>query len=110
MTKREICERLMEIRDQSSAGHLGPVGIRDALRDLILDLAAPDEHFASVGKMMEKRREEEMPPLFTYTGEDQKRPCPQCGQLCVRDMVSGNWWCRTHGSFKPKRGEEEKDA
>lgn len=42
MTKREICERLVEIRDQSSAGHLGPVGIRDALRDLILDLAAPE--------------------------------------------------------------------
>ena len=39
MTKREICERLMEIRDQSSAGHLGPVGIRDALRDLIIDLS-----------------------------------------------------------------------
>ena len=43
MTKREICERLMEIRDQSSAGHLGPVGIRDALRDLILDLVVPEE-------------------------------------------------------------------
>jgi hypothetical protein len=33
----------LEIRDQSSQGHLGPVGIGDALRDLILDLAAPEE-------------------------------------------------------------------
>lgn len=50
MTKREICERLMEIRDQSSAGHLGPVGIRNALRDLILDFVVPDDHFADAGK------------------------------------------------------------
>lgn len=39
MTKRELCKRLMEIRDQSSAGHLGPVGIVDALGDLLLDLS-----------------------------------------------------------------------
>ena len=43
MTKREICKRLIEIRDQFSQGHLGPIGIKDVLCDLILDISAFEE-------------------------------------------------------------------
>lgn len=105
MTNREICERILEILVQRG-GYEAHIAVYQDLRSLLLDLAAPDEHFAAAGKMMGKKHEEETPPLFTYTDEGQKSRCPQCGQLCVRDMVTGNWWCRTHGSFKSKRVEE----
>lgn len=62
MTKREICERLMEIRDQTYKGHLGPVGIIDALRDLLLDLAAPVEE--------EDRKLEREEPEETHKHEE----------------------------------------
>lgn len=100
MTKREICERLLAIWEMEPYKNTA-----EAIKHLLLDLAAPEEHFADAGKMV---REEEAPPLFIYNDEDQKRPCPQCGQLCVRDMVSGKWWCRTHGSFRLKCREEGK--
>jgi hypothetical protein len=100
MTKREICERLLEIRDQSSAGHLGPVGIGDALRDLILDLAAPEE---------EKPKSKEAEAVMGTAR------CPACGLIAYPILGSPfKWRCETHGEFfvypgeTPKRGEGEK--
>lgn len=69
MNKREICERLMEIRDQFSAGHLGPVGIGDALRDLILDISTEmkeeDEKLLPIYKAWQKL---DALPSGTYMG------------------------------------------
>lgn len=41
MTKREICERLMYIRDLTRSG--GPAMTREAILHLLLDIAAPEE-------------------------------------------------------------------
>lgn len=64
MTKREICERLLNIHNRLFHEYAMADGIEDLdleaigkdIGVLILDLAAPDDHFADLGKMM---REEE---------------------------------------------------
>ena len=64
MTKREICERLFDLRDQSSQGHLGPVGIMDALRDPILDISALEEEQIKPNKHRPQRWPEYETPCF----------------------------------------------
>ena len=81
MTRREICERLMEIRDQSSAGHLGPVGIRNALRDLILDLVVPEPE-------AETPQYYRCPACgFSPMGADGRYVrCPKCGEVRLNEQ------------------------
>lgn len=46
MTKREICERLMEIRDYAHLSRCGDIAVTQIAADigsLILDLAAPEK-------------------------------------------------------------------
>ena len=62
MTKREICERLMYIRDLTRSG--GPAMTREAILHLLLDLAAPDDHFADAGK------KEPCPGVIAKPGKD----------------------------------------
>lgn len=109
MTNREICERLMEIRDQSSAGHLGPVGIRDALRDILLDLAAPVEETP--------KAEEKHPGVIAKPGKDGEIEWCWCQKCYAQaDVVHNpfgdgeNWgYCQKCGvSFRLKHGEGEK--
>lgn len=107
MTKREICERLMYIREQSAGGHLGPVGISAALRDLLLDLAAPEE----------EEEEKKLPGVIAKPGKDGEIEFCWC-QKCYAhaDVVHDpfgdgeNWsYCPKCGvSFRLKRKEGEK--
>lgn len=55
MTKREICERLLAIWEMEPYRDTA-----EAIKHLLLDLAAPEDHFVGVGKMVrEEKREEE---------------------------------------------------
>lgn len=105
MTKREICERLINIHNRlfheyAMADGMEDIDVEEIGKDigsLILDLAAPEteEHFADAGKMMEKAREEykreatlkalnletsaKEPPVLIYEEKGEKVPCPVCG-------------------------------
>lgn len=107
MTKREICERLMEIRDQSYKGHLGPVGIVDALRDLLLDIAAPEEE-------KEQKREEKHPGVIVDPSGKNPPRCLRCGLDAevvqyYKDM-GAEWACclKCGCAYRIKRGKDEK--
>ena len=98
MTKREICERLLEIRDQLKTGwQRNDVPARELcrdatfdLRDLILDLAAPKEEpkEAHHGIIVDPKGEH--PPrclrcgldaeIVSYIGRGEEWVlCPKCG-------------------------------
>ena len=117
MTKREICERLMDLRDQLENGwqrHDVPARelCRDAvydLRDLILDLAATETE--------KPKAEEKHPGVIAKPGKDGEIEfcwCQKCyAQAAVVHDPFGdgeNWsYCKKCGvSFRLKRGEGEK--
>ena len=119
MTKREICERLLEIRDQFSAGHLGPVRIKDALRDLLLDLAAPETEEekkaafearcrAVFGDLAAPKETKKEPPVLIYEEKGEKATCPVCGApaLPIKN-TQGVFYCkRCEGFFNcPEEGK-----
>lgn len=104
MTKREICERLFDIYEflkrwgtglslndpfeyaQSANAEEFLVKARK-VRSLIIDLAAPDDHFADAGKkgatlpdISVAAPEEEKPPVLIYEENGEKVPCPVCGE------------------------------
>lgn len=104
MTKREICERLMEILVQRG-------GYDQDLRNLILDLAAPEEE--------KPEREEKHPGVLAKPGKDGEIEFCWCQKCYAKaDVVHDpfgdgeNWsYCKNCGvSFrlKRKRGEGEK--
>ena len=101
MTKREICERLIKIYALAGDGQNAELVVCDAIRGLLLDLAAPEEEKCESPK-------ETRPLLVTYNDAGEKRKCPQCGQLCMTDLVSGQFFCRTYGSFKLKEATNGK--
>lgn len=68
MTKREICERLLEILVQRG-GYEAHIAAYQDLRNLILDLAAPDDHFADVGKMVREEEKHEADAPETELGD-----------------------------------------
>ena len=121
MTKREICERLIKSRDYLAAyekllledncpfdaDDLGACA--DALRDLLLDLAAPEEE--------QEKKGEARPGVLAKVGKDGAIEWCWC-QKCYAhaDVVHDpfgdgeNWsYCKKCGvSFRLKRREEEK--
>ena len=117
MTKREICERLLKIYNSAmfasnGSGDIGGgpcYGIGKALRDLLLDLAAPEE--------AEPKAEEKHPGVIAKPGKDGEIEwcwCQKCyAQAAVVHNPFGdgeNWgYCQKCGvSFRLKRGEGEK--
>ena len=147
MTKREICERLIKTRDYLAAyeklllkdncpfdaDDLGACA--DTLRDLLLDLAAPETANPFKGmsvadlaantewlrtpylKPEEERREEKHPGVIAKPGVDGEIEwcwCQKCyAQAAVVHDPFGdgeNWsYCQKCGvSFRLKRGEGEK--
>ena len=122
MTKREICERLIDLRDQLASGWKrndvpSRELCRDAvydLRDLLLDLAAPDDHIADPGKMV--REDEKHPGVLAKPGKDGEIEfcwCQKCYEQAdvVHDPFGDgeNWsYCKNCGvSFRLKRKREE---
>lgn len=77
MTKREICKRLFDLYNftfskvadtsRPDAAELA-FKIAGEIRFLLLDLAAPDDHFADAGKMMreEEKKEEPAPAIWSW--------------------------------------------
>ena len=101
MTKREICERLIRIRDLIKTE--GPGMTSEYLKRLLLDLAAPVE--------------EKHPGVIAKPGKDGEIEwcwCQKCyAQAAVVHDPFGdgeNWsYCQKCGvSFRLKRGEGEK--
>lgn len=104
MTKREICERLLEI--------LCPVTdtTKEFIRTLLLDLAAPETEEG-------QKAEEKHPGVLAKLGKDGEIEwcwCQKCyAQAAVVHNPFGdgeNWsYCQKCGvSFRLKRGEGEK--
>ena len=132
MTKREIFERLQSIRDYARVTDTWPhdnaeqqnLHLRNAveaiakdLGELLLDLAAPDDHIADAGKMV--REEEKHPGVLAKPGKDGEIEFCWCQKCYAKaDVVhdpfgDGEDWsyCKTCGvSFrlKHKRGEAVK--
>ncbi len=126
MTKREICERLLNIHNRLFHEYAMADGIEDLdlegigkdIGALILDLAAPeapDDHFAGAGKMM--REEEKDPGVIAKPGKDGEIEFCWCQKCYAQaDVVHDpfgdgeNWsYCKKCGvSFRLKRCEGEK--
>ena len=132
MTKREICERLLEI--------LCPVTdtTKEFIRTLLLDLAAPETANPFKGMSVadlaanaewlctpyinpenEEPEKKEPPiperPLLWVDGNAPLEPCPKCGANCPKldERTSGlpgaYHYCQScHTYFVSKRGEGEK--
>lgn len=85
MTKREICERLLEIWEME------PYKRGEAVRYLLLDIAAPDE---------EKPKSKEAEAVMGTAR------CPECGLIAYPILGSPfKWRCETHGEFFVYPGE-----
>ena len=126
MTKREICERLMGIRDnmihgQDGANSMGEFSCvlsatGNLIRDLILDLAAPEEEPKRETPEAEVKEAEETAPYVWIDCKAEKRTCPKCGTLSPRAAhVEGfTYYCPkckryfSNAVGEPKRGEGEK--
>jgi len=87
MTKREICERLMNIHNRllheyAMADGMEDIGVEEICKDLcalILDLAAPEE------KPEEPEEKPEAPKWVK---------CPRCGKVAAHDLHGhGYLWC-----------------
>lgn len=110
MTKREICERLLEV------WAMEPYKRGEAVRELLLDVAAPEtEEKEEEGEP--KSEEPPIPerPLLWVDGNAPLEPCPKCGANCPKldERTSGlpgaYHYCQScHTYFVPKRGEDEK--
>ena len=124
MTNREICERLMEIRDYARVTDTWPhdnaaqqnLHLRNAveaiakdLGELLLDLAAPDDHFADAGKMMrEEEKSAKEPPVLIYEENGHAwEVCPACGGGAFPILNKpGTFRCkRCGGFFNAKEGK-----
>lgn len=116
MTKREICEKEMGVLwnallEADGGANNIMMSIASVMKDLILDLAAPDDHFADAGK------KEPCPGVIAKPGKDGEIEFCWC-QKCygAADVVHDpfgdgeNWsYCKNCGvSFRLKRREEEK--
>lgn len=128
MTKREICERLMNIRDSAmfASDGSGDIGggspcynIGSDLFRLILDLAAPETEGEKEAAFRERCRavfgdlavpEEKEPPVLVYEEKGEKVPCPVCGEPAAPiKNKPGEVYCKQCGvSFRLKRREEGK--
>jgi len=117
MTKREICERLIHTRDIMASlakivaedrlpFNLDEVGkCGDFLRDILLDLAAPEEE----AKPETPEAEEKHPGIWMH-------PCPKCGTSSPRaaHMDGYTYYCPKCKQYfvdaagELKRGEGEK--
>jgi hypothetical protein len=93
MTKREICERLIDILVQRG-GYEDHIDVYQDLRSLILDLAAPEEDAPKAEEKAEPK-------------------CPKCGgPLCQHNLEKGPYLfchiCKDYvfAPVKPKRAEE----
>lgn len=121
MTKREICEKEMGVLwnallEADGGANNVMMSIASVMKDLILDLAAPDDHFADAGEMV--REEDEPPPgVLAKPGKDGGIEWCWCNKCYgAADVVhdpfgDGNDWsyCKKCGvSFRLKRGEEGK--
>lgn len=89
MTKREICERLLAIWEMEPYKNTA-----EAIKHLLLDLAAPEEN-ADLHRIEEDMRrmyekvappprfdapeEKKEPPVLIYEETGEKVPCPVCG-------------------------------
>ena len=78
MTKREICERLLEV------WAMEPYKRGEAVRHLILDIAAPE------------KEEKKEPLVLIYEEKGKKVPCPVCGAPAAPIK-------NKHGAFLCKR-------
>ena len=110
MTKREICKRLL-LMHARAVRKRDVSEICDLICDLLIDLAAPDDHFADAGK------KEPPPGVIAKPGKDGGIEWCWC-QKCYgsADVVhdpfgDGEDWsyCKKCGvSFRLKRKEEGK--
>lgn len=92
MTKREICERLIDLRDnmihgQDSANSMGELSCvlsatGKLIRDLILDLAAPEDEA------------EKAHPGVIVPVDKKRHPivCLECGS-CVKEVAVNRYYC-----------------
>ena len=107
MTKREICERLMNIRDEA-INYEGLNSDRQRLvandlRDLLLDIAAPEEEVP--------KAEEKHPGVLVPANKDRNYPafCLLCeGE--VQKVAENRYYCPNCNEFiskKTKRKEEK---
>lgn len=107
MTKREICERLIAIHNRLFHEYAMADGIEDLdleaigkdIGALILDLVAPDEHFADAGKMM--REEEKSPLAMKWVAVDKSapcKPCPKCGAPSTKRIDAPGYYCEPCGA------------
>lgn len=113
MTKREICERLISICEDTALIFIDTddqraVWAGEKAREILLDLAAPEE---------EPKAEETHPGVIAKPGKDGEIEWCWCQKCYAQAAVvhdpfgDGNEWsyCKKCGvSFRLKRGEEEK--
>lgn len=107
MTKREICERLQNIRDYARVTDTWPhdnaaeqnLHLRNAveaiakdLGELLLDIAAPEEE--------EQKKEKKEPPVLIYEENGEKVPCPVCGATALPiKNTNGVFYCKRCEGF-----------
>lgn len=93
MTNRELCERILEILVQRG-GYESHIDVYQDLRNLILDLAAP---------------ETETGEMETFEAKSGTAPtCPKCGAFASPSINFGEWWCPKHGVFHESKSAEPK--
>lgn len=122
MTKREICEKEMGVLwnallEADGGANDTMMSIASVMKELILDLAAPDDHFADLGKKgatlpdisvsapeEEKPKAEAVksalqPPVLIYEENGEKVPCPACGALAYIIKNAPKIYCKRCAKF-----------
>lgn len=93
MTKREICERLIDLRDEA-LNSLGQRRVAIALRDLILDLAAPEEEEPRHAQCVERNPVSPFDRLIPAGDVFAVYRCPICGEFSAKPTASGKLYCK----------------